>query len=345
MQKINNIFERMSSRQNLYQAVNAASLGKLAKKDVAAFIFFLEKNVANLHEELRAGRYCPGNYKMIKIFEPKEREICVAPFRDRVVHHAVHDVIEPMIDRVFIFDSYACRRGKGTHQALDRAQSFLRANRFCLHGDIRKCFPSIDCMILKKLLRRFIADEKVLALIDLIIDSYSGQQECSGLPIGNLTSQFFANLYLHELDFYVKHHLQCQYYLRYMDDFLVFDHDSGRLQEVRFQIKDFLASRLRLDLHSGKTQIYQSARGITFLGFRLFKDYRRMSTVGLNRLRKRINLFRSLAQQGLMDQKAAPISIACWSAHSRYAQTRRLRQCLAGEVRAWSPLLADQFVW
>ena len=244
---IDNIYDTIIHPQNLYRAAYAAALGKKSSADVALFFFRMEREIGRLHDELRRGTYRHGPYTVFKIFEPKPRDISKALFRDRVVHHAIHDVIEPFIDKKFIFDSYACRHGKGTHAALARAQSFLRARDYCMHGDIKKYFPSIDHAVLKVLLRRHIADSQLIFLLDHIIDTARDEV---GLPIGNLTSQFFANLYLHELDHFVKHTLGCRYYIRYMDDFLLFDNDHAVLERWRAAIADMLESRLKLRLHT-----------------------------------------------------------------------------------------------
>ena len=321
------MFDEIVSIPNLYRAAYAASRGKRYNDSVAFFNFFMEKELEKLHSDLSTGRYRHGSYEVFKIYEPKERDIAKAPFRDRVVHHAIHDVIEPGIDRTFIFDSYACRVGKGTHVALERAQSFLEARKYCLHGDIKKYFPSIDHGILKILLRRHIREPRLVALIDHIIDSAqtSGSSGyCRGLPIGNLTSQFFANLYLHELDFFVKHTLKCGYYMRYMDDLLVFENDRVRLEDVRSRIGEFLKGRLLLDLHPGKSQIFVTARGVKFLGFRFYHDHRRLATQGVRRFRRRLKKFRYLLGQGLIDEVRVAQSIMCWRAHSAYANTARL---------------------
>ena len=277
-------------------------------------------------------------YRMFRIFDPKERNICVAPFRDRVVHHAVHDVVEPLIDKNFIFDSYACRKGKGTHGALDRAQSFLRANDFCFHGDIKKYFPSIDHGILKTIIRRKIADKEILTLMDHIIDSasnlYTSKEEI-GLPIGNLTSQFFANLYLNELDRFVKVDLKQRYYIRYMDDFLVFSNDRAVLDEIKGKIRDFLREELNLTLHETKSQIFAVSGGITFLGFRLFKNRRRLATKNVLRVRRRIKAWHWEGQQNKHMNKTflqRQISMRCWFAHAQNADSLWVRRSILRQM-------------
>ena len=330
---IDNIYDTIIHPQNLYRAAYAAASAKKASQDVASFFFRMEREVARLHQELRSGKYRHGPYTVFRIYEPKPRDISKALFRDRVVHHAVHDVIEPFIDKKFIFDSYACRHGKGTHVALDRAHSFLHAKDYCMHGDIKKYFPSIDHEVLKGMLRRYIADRKLLFLLDHIIDTARDEV---GLPIGNLTSQFFANLYLHELDHYVKHTLGCHYYIRYMDDFLLFDNDHAVLEGWRVKIKNMLASRLKLRLHSDKTRIFSVRKGMTFLGFRSSRGRCRVCAQGMKRMRARMKKFRYLTEQKEITGAEMATSVLCWSAHSRYADTARLRAILAQETSVWS---------
>ncbi len=321
------MFDEIVSIPNLYRAAYAAAKGKRHSDQVAFFNFRMEHEIERLHEELCTGRYRHGSYDLFKIYEPKERDIAKAPFRDRVVHHAVHDVIEPVIDRTFIFDSYACRMGKGTHVAIERAQSFLDARLYCLHGDIKKYFPSIDRDIVKVLLRRHIKDARLFDLFEEIIDSaryvfpgtMSAPGAARGLPIGNLTSQFMANLYLHELDHFVKHTLKCRYYLRYMDDFLLYDDDPVVLGKWRRAIAQMLASRLNLCLHPDKTQIFAARKGLTFLGFYLSRGRRRIAAKGMQRLRRRLKAFRYLKKLGDITESDMANSMLCWRAHSSYA--------------------------
>ncbi|MEI8012902.1 MAG: reverse transcriptase/maturase family protein [Candidatus Omnitrophota bacterium] len=339
---IDNIFDTIIHPQNLYRAAYAAALGKKSSVDVAAFFFRMERQIVQLYEELRSGKYRHGSYTVFKIYEPKPRDISKALFRDRVVHHAVHDVIEPFIDKKFIFDSYACRHGKGTHAALKRAQSFLRAQDYCMHGDIRKYFPSINHAVLKGLLRRHISDGKLLVLLDHIIDTARDE---AGLPIGNLTSQFFANLYLHELDHFVKYTLRCRYYIRYMDDFLLFDNDNAVLERWRGMIEEMLVSRLKLQLHPDKTRIFPVRKGMTFLGFRSFRERCRVAAQGMKRMRARMKKFRYLTEQKEITEPEIAASVQCWVAHSRTANSARLRSKMAKETATWSAGVSRIFGW
>jgi len=330
MMKINNIYPEIISKENLYRSAYMASRGRRYRDSTADFNFFLEEEIDHLHRELLTKTYRHGNYRLFKVYDPKERSIAAAPFKDRVVHHAVHDCLEPIIDKTFIHDSYACRKDKGTHKAVDRAQGFLRANKFCFHGDIKQYFPSINHRIIKGLLRKRIEDKDTLWLLDEIVDSTASLPVCPqagvGLPIGNLTSQFFANLYLNELDYFVKFDLRIRYYLRYMDDFLIFSNEKIELVEIKERIRKFLSSSLGLRLHEGKSQIYSAPDGIKFLGFRLFSGYRRLASDNVRRFRKRLNRFSSLFADGKMTAAKVKDSLRCWTAHSKYADTVVLRR-------------------
>lgn len=326
MKKISNIYPRIIAKENLYHSAYMASRGRRYRDTAADFNFFLEEETDRLYKELLTKTYRHGKYRLFTIYDPKKRNIAAAPFRDRVVHHAVHDVIEPIIDKTFIYDSYACRFGKGTHKALNRAQGFLRANRFCFHGDIKQYFPSINHRILKEILRTRIADKDLLWLLDEIINSAPGNDSENGLPIGNLTSQFFANLYLNELDYFIKFDLRIKYYLRYMDDFLIFGNEKMGLVGVKERIRRFLDGGLKLRLHEDKSQIYSTFDGIKFLGFRLFSEYRRLASDNVKRFKKRLNKFESLFANGKMTKTAVRDSVRCWTAHSKYANTVTLRR-------------------
>jgi retron-type reverse transcriptase len=328
MKKLDNIYDKITAKENLYSAANLAQRTRRYRPTSADFNFCLEQEIESLHMELSSKTYRHGLYRQFMVYEPKQRMISAAPFRDRVVHHAVHDIIEPLIDPSFIYDSYACRRGKGTHKAVDRAQSFLRANRFCLHGDIRKYFPSIDTFVLKNLIRKRIQDAQALWLLDEIIDS----AQATGLPIGNLTSQFFANLYLNELDHFVKHELRMPYYIRYMDDFLVFANTKNLLQKTKNTLRVFLRQCLRLRLHEEKTQIHKTVKGIKFLGFRLYNRFRRLTAQNVRFFRKRLRLYEFLFIEKRIKQRCLEDSVRSWTAHSNCADTSGLRIRILNEV-------------
>ena len=240
MKTYKNLYPKIYDFANLYQAFRAARKSKRNRSAVASFEFDLEPNLLALETELRTQTYWPGGYTNFYIYEPKRRLVSAAPFRDRVVHHALCRVIEPIWEARFIQTNFACRTGKGTHKALDQAHAWVRHYCYTFHGDIVKYFPSIDHQILRRLLAHHLADRQVMELIDRILASGAGLLAAEypkilfegddlfalnrprGLPIGNLTSQFWANVYLHQLDIFVKQTLRCRAYLRYMDDFRPF---------------------------------------------------------------------------------------------------------------------------
>jgi len=284
-----------------------------------------------------------------------------------VVHHAVHDIIEPILDETFIYHSYACRKNRGSHKAVDKAQEFLRLNAFCFHGDIKKYFFSIDHGILKGIINSRIEDKDLLWLVNEIIDSakqlaaVDPQFTTKGLPIGNLTSQLFANLYLSELDYFVKFGLKAKFYLRYMDDVMIFGNDKAGLIGLKAKIRDFLKERLRLEIHEAKSQIYKSKNGIKFLGFRLFKGHRRLASSNVRRFKKRLKNFAYLLENSsrhcerneaiskrdcftpsgfAMTGGAIRDSVRCWVAHSKYANTNGLRLTIYENLGKKKPYLS-----
>ena len=241
MKRHGNLWEQVISFEALLRAADTARRGKRFRPTVAAFHFDQERELWRLHEELSTKTYRPGAYRTFVICEPKPRQISAAPYRDRVVHHALVKVLEPLYERSFIADSYACRKGKGTHAGVDRCQQFARRFRYVLKADVQKFFPSLDHEILKGLVVRKIKDKDVLWLVGQIIDHSNPQEEVvnyfpgddlftpserrRGIPIGNQTSQFFANVYLDPLDHFVKDRLRIKGYVRYVDDFLLFADD------------------------------------------------------------------------------------------------------------------------
>lgn len=252
-----------------------ARSGASNKRETMAFTFHLEDELFRLQEELQGGHYQPRPYRYFNIRDPKARTISVADFRDRVVHHALINVLEPLYERCFIHDSYATRKGKGTHKAIARAQCFLRKTGWFWKTDIEKYFDSIQQETLLSLLERKIKDGRLLEVAARIIRN-GGIAPCTpdggklGLPIGNLTSQFFANVYLNGFDYFVKEELGQQYYIRYMDDFVVFEKDKAALKSIRPAVAAYLLEKLGLRLKPSATFLNSSANGLTFLGRRIF---------------------------------------------------------------------------
>ena len=227
MKRHRNLFPQVHDFGHLYRAYRRALRGSGHTREALAFSFHLERELLQLVQELRTGQYQPAPYRYFHIYEPKKRLISVAPFRDRVVHHALVGVLEPIFDRCFIYDSYATRVGKGSHAALQRAQQFVRRYRWFYKADIHQYFASIDHDLLLQRVAHKVKDAQVLALTERIIRN--GGEAGRGLPIGNLTSQFFANVYLDPFDHWVKQELRVKGYLRYMDDFVLFAEEKGLL--------------------------------------------------------------------------------------------------------------------
>ena len=346
MKTYKNLYPQIYAFENLYYAYRAARKGKRARPAVAAFEFDMESNLLQLQTELRERTYQPGAYTNFYIHEPKRRLVSAAPFRDRVVHHALCNVIEPLWEARFIGASYACRVGKGTHAALDQAQAWTHQYRYAFHGDIVKYFPSIDLEIMRNLLGRRIADRQVLWLIDQILASGADIQrgEASvtyfpgdnlfaalrslGLPIGNLTSQFFANVYLHELDKFAKHNLRCKPYLRYMDDFILFSNDKTQLHAWKDALRDFLATELRLILHPKKSVVFPVTEGLDFCGFRIYPTHRRLRRSSIRRFVQRFRRQRKAYRRGELPLEELNTSIRSWIAHAAHGDTWRLRRRL-----------------
>ncbi|MCB1808134.1 MAG: RNA-dependent DNA polymerase, partial [Candidatus Competibacteraceae bacterium] len=265
MKRLGNLWPQVIAFDNLYRAWRKARKGKSRSTAVVDFELGLEHHLLALQGELLNGIYQPGNYRLFTIYERKARVIAAAPFRDRVVHHALMNIIEPLLDRRFIFDCYACRAGKGTHAAVDRYQHWSRRYRYALKLDVRQYFPSIDREHLKAKLRARIKDRSVIELLDRIIDA-GPNPNGKGIPIGNLTSQFFANLYLDDFDHWIKETLRAPAYLRYVDDMVLLSDDKRQLADWREHIRARLYQE-RLQLHPNKAHISPTRCGLNLLGY------------------------------------------------------------------------------
>ena len=332
----NNIFPKVYAFDALHAAYLRARAGKRGQADVQAFEQNLEGELIQLQNELIWGEYRTGAYKTFLVHEPKERLVAALPFRDRVVQHALVAAIEPIWERRFIADNYACRPGRGTHRGADRAQALLRQVRrrhgrpMVLKADVAKYFPSINHAILKTLIRRRIACRRTLALIEAIIDSANQINDLHGvgLPIGNLTSQLCANVYLHELDEFVKHGLREKKYIRYMDDFVIVHHDKAHLQRQRGLIEAFLYQHLRLHTNA-KTQVFPvgvlRGRALDFLGYRIWPTHRKLRRYSIQRIKGTLREMRTLYAAGRIGLERVRQSVRSWVEHAGHANTWLLR--------------------
>jgi retron-type reverse transcriptase len=312
---------------------------------VAEFSLNLESELLSLQEALTDLTYRPGRYRLFTIYERKKRQIAAAPFRDRVVHHAIMNIIEPPIDRRFIFDSYACRQGKGVHAAVNRYQQWSKHYPYVLKMDIEQYFPSIDHDVLKAKLRHYLKDRYILALLDKIIDTApaaTGRMDCcyfpgddlltptertTGLPIGNLTSQFFANLYLDTVDHFIKEQLHVRAYLRYVDDLVILGRDKVLLHEIREAIRERLAKD-RLRLHPRKAHIYHTARGIDLFGYQVFPHKRKLRNDNGHDFHRRLRQMALRYHEGSLDWEEIHPRVRSWIGHAIHGETEGLRKTL-----------------
>jgi len=280
------------------------------------FFYNLEAEILRLREELLQHTYRPDAYRYFRIFDPKERVIAVAPFRDRVVHHAVVRILTPIYERVFIHDSYATRPNKGTHAAIQRTQHFLKRWPWYLKSDIVKYFEHVDHDILLNIIERKIKDRQLFELLERIIRNSATVGK--GLPIGNLTSQFLANVYLDPFDHKIKDKLGIKGYLRYMDDFVVFGYSKQELLNLNRVIKSFLSRRLRLNLKENSTWLNLSSHGLSFLGMRIFPRFIRVKTENRRRSIKKMNDAVEKWKIGVVDEEKMAQSLASIVGHLRY---------------------------
>jgi len=347
MKRLGGIWSRLVSFENLLCAYRKARRGKQSRDSVAEFSLNLEPKLLTLRRELDAGEYKPGAYRLFTIHERKPRIIAAAPFRDRVVHHAVMNLIEPPLDRTFIEDCYACRLGKGVHAAVDRYQAWAQRFTYVLKMDIQQYFSSIDHAILKAKLRRKIKDRHALELLDRIIDGsppvdtppsyFPGDDLLTcltrrrGIPIGNLTSQFFANLYLDDLDHYIRQNLNFKSYLRYVDDVVVLDNDKIRLAEARAAIRAYL-ERDRLKLHPRKAHISSVRDGLNLLGYIVYPNHRRLRSDNGHRFARRLKRFAEGYAKGRIEWNEINASVQSWIGHARHADTEGLRRVILSQV-------------
>ncbi|MCP4253061.1 MAG: RNA-dependent DNA polymerase [Candidatus Scalindua sp.] len=340
MKRQNNLFEKVISFENILKASKKARRGKRYKASTAAFEYNLESNLLRIIEVLKNQTYIPGAYCDFRIYDPKRRIISAAPYFDRVMHHALINVVEPIIGKSFIYDTYACIKDKGTHKAVLRYREFQKKNKYVLKCDIRKYFESIDHEILFGKIKAKIKCKDTLWLFSKIIDSRQSGRDLTyfkgddlftplyrkkGIPIGNLTSQFFANLYLNDFDHFVKEDLRARYYLRYCDDFVVFGNSKTWLNQTKHKIIDYLDT-LRLRLHENKSRIFRTADGVDFLGYRIFPDYLRVRKSGVKRYRKKLKKMAADYKNGNIELAEINNSVQSWIGHVKHADSYQLRK-------------------
>lgn len=320
------LFGQVTSFDNLYRAARRASRASPRSHDTMAFLFDLEPRLFRLQRELVDGTYRPGPYRTFEVKDPKPRTISAAPFVDRVVHHALSAVLEPIFERYYVSDSYACRQGKGLHAAVRRAQWFACRFGFFLKLDVRHYFETVDHSVLTELLTRKVHDERVKALLHTIIEGGApGSAPGKGIPIGNLTSQHFANFFLTALDHFIKDHLGVRGYCRYMDDLLLFAADKTTLHRWNQAVDGYVGRFLRLDLKREATIVAPVTEGVPFLGFRIWAHLIRLDGRRARRFRSKVRALSKAVDRGELLEEDACCSAASLIGWIQHANTYHFR--------------------
>lgn len=335
MSPVADLWDEIAAFEPLCRAARRAAAGKRRVRSIARWLAELEPNVLRLERELRAGVWRPGRPTTFTIHDPKTRTITAAPFEDRVVHHALMDRLEPLFEERMIEASFACRKGKGTHAALRRARRLVRRHERFLKLDVRRCFDSLDHDVALDSMRAVVSDERVLALCERIVRS--GGESGRGLPIGNLTSQWLANLILNRLDHFVTGELRVPGYLRYMDDFVLFSDSATELRRAQRDVAAFLATRLRLELKERATIHAPASQGLPFLGWRIYRGTTRLRPANLRRMRARLRHRAWEHRSGRIGEERFHAAVRSAMEHLRHGNTLSLRRGWIEDLRARAP--------
>ncbi len=348
MKTYKNLYSRIYSLENLYFAYKKVRKGKTKKGYVKEFEKNLSYNLRALHYELKFQTYKPKPLKTFVLRDPKTRKISKSDFRDRIVHHAMVNIIEPIFDKKFIYDSCANRKGKGNLFAIKRFDIFKRKvsrnglvseNKFndsnyilgyVLKADIKHYFEEVNHKVLINIIEKKIKDKKVIWLIEGILKNHAGAEQKKGMPLGNLTSQFFANVYLNKLDYFVKHELKTKYYMRYVDDFVILHASKSQLKIWKEEIDKFLKSELKIELHKEKSKVIPLSRGIDFVGFRNFYYFKLLRKRNIKKMLLKIKHYKNskISYNKLLE------SFQGWQAYAKWANTFKLRKNIFMEIRS-----------
>ncbi len=328
-------YSNLISLENLFQAWNEFKKGKRKRGDVQTFERFLEDNLFQLYLDLKNKTYQHGNYYAFYVQDPKLRHIHKAQVQDRVVHHLLYKFLYQLFDKTFIFDSYSCRLNKGTHKGIKRVEYFVRKISknytqpcYALKLDIKKFFASVDHQVLLELLKQRVKDPAIIWLLQQVLESFHSENgEGKGIPLGNLTSQVFANIYMNELDQFIKHQLRIKYYLRYADDFVILAADKENFDQYTNLIKEFLMQRLKLELHPKKVIIRKLDWGIDFLGYIVLPHYI------LPRTKTKKRIFTKLESK-ITDENFNQ-SLQSYLGYLSHANSYKLTQKLKNQVWLW----------
>lgn len=330
-----NLWGQITSWENLVKSYREARRGKRYRPETLRFSERLEENLINVQNHLLWGSWAPAPWRQFWVYDPKSRLIQAPPFQDRVVHHALVDVVEPLFERKMIYDSYACRINKGTHGAVQRLQDMLRRARrqwgevYVLKADISKYFPSINHDRLLDILGRTVRDRDALWLCGRIIRG--GGYEMRGIPVGALTSQLFANVYLDQLDHQVKDHWGVKRYVRYMDDFVILSQSKRELWELLDQLQDYLAINLKLSLNP-KTAIYPASKGIDFAGYRTWSTHILPRKRNIKRTRRAFRALAGAYAKGRVGLDYVEPRVMSFLGYVKHCSARRTTQSLLDEL-------------
>lgn len=328
MRRAGNLWPLIASFDSLIAAAKRAARGKRDGAAVASFLMRLEPECLRLERELEGGDYRPGQPTRFTILDPKERTISAAPFRDRVVHHAIMGALEPVFERRMVHESFACRRGKGTHAALSHARRLVRRHGWFLKIDIAKCFESMQHDVVLNAVERAVKDRRVLALLETIVRATPASPEVPdrGLPIGNLTSQWLANLVLDRLDHFVKEELRIPGYVRYMDDATLFANEKATLKAALEAVSSFVERELQLRLKDRATILAPVPQGLPFLGWRIYRGTSRLRPRNSRRTRRRMRHRLWEHRTGRLSDEQLGDCVRSVMAHLQHGSTLGLRR-------------------
>jgi retron-type reverse transcriptase len=327
-----NLYSQLCSYDNLLLAFKKAKKRKARKPYVLEFEASLEANLKQFQWELQNETYLPTPLKTFIIREPKTRKISKSHFRDRIIHHAICNIIEPIFQKTFIYDSFANQKGKGTHLALRRFDYFKRKvsrNNFIscyvLKADVKHYFDTVDQNILIKIISKKIKDEKLISLIRKILENHKTKEKGKGMPLGNLTSQFFANVYLNELDYFVKHKLRAKYYIRYVDDFVILHKSKNKLRFYKNKIDEFLKLQLKIKLHPNKCKIKHVSCGASLLGFRVFYYHKLLRKSNFRKFQRKFSKLEDAHIAKAVNFTSLLNFLNGWLGYAMHANTYKLR--------------------
>lgn len=325
MKRKGQLIEKIAETENILLAIHKAFRGKSDTAAVLSFRRSIFEHVHELQNQLQSGKVDVGRYHKFIIYEPKKRVICAAPLAQRVLHHALMNVCHDVFDRQLISDCYASRPGKGTHAAIKRVQSKMGSYKYFAKLDVRKFFDSIDHEVLRSHLMRIFKDKKLLDIFSQIIGSYG---EGKGVPIGNLTSQYFANYYLSPLDHYMKEVQRADFYVRYMDDVIMLGNDKSKVRDWISSYQAYAETTLKLQIKP--PVIGRTCHGIPFLGYKVYSGRILMNGKGKRRFRKHLKLLNSLYNESRISEQEYADRLLSVMAYAEFADSRRFREKLLG---------------